>query len=545
VIYSLHFLTYAIFILSLGTMIRAVYKNQWVWWIVSWVGAAFSLFALEYFIGLEVIRPIILWLLVGKKEESPKKRLFNTLKLWSPYCLIIFGFVVWRFFYLSTPMYDVFILNDIIREPLTTLRALFNTVISNMFEVIYLAWEQTLQGSSLLEAKSQTPYLWVIVFVGIFTFFYFSKIRKASRDVVDDFYAVNTKELIVLGILFTLSAGLPIWGSSLKLELSFPEDRLSLPMMIGTSILIVGLIELLTNSETKKHIILALMVGIAAGFHFKSVENYQIERNWQKHLIWNLVWRMPYIKPETIILGDEYPLQTTDDEAMTALINLAYISNKDPKTLPYGFFFISGALGNELPALEKNLPVNSDYGPLSFSGTTSQAIVIQYTGNRCPRILVPEYDDYGKMYPGLLSEAIFLSDSNNIIDEKEMIDRGNLIRYFGEEPTITWCYGYQKAELARQFGKWPRIVNIGKWIFKPGYQYLAPEELFPFIEGYAMTGNFERAAELTYEAVSNTRTIRPELCSIWDRVFHANFSGEMDSSISAEINSKLDCKMFQ
>jgi len=547
VVYSLHFLTFTVFIISMGAMIKAYRKNQWFWWLVSWLGAGYSMFALEYYIGLEIIRPVILWLLIDKKKYPQKKRLRKTLILWSPYLFIGLGFIVWRFFFLTSPMYDVVFLTNFVSEPFGTLKVLFDTILSDLLEVTYLAWEQTLQGEFLLGGHSQklAQYIWVVASTGIFTFLYRLKLRTESGDVTGESHPGQPKVMIILGFLFIISAGVPVWSVPLDIDLSFPTDRFTLPMMIGTSILIVGLIEMVTKSKLKKILILALMVGTAAGFHLRSAEIYQIERNLQKHFIWNLVWRMPYLKPGTVILGDGYPFLTTDDEAITALINLSYISDGNEDDLPYGFFFISGALGgDELPALEKGQLVKSRYGPLTFSGTTSQAVSIYYSGDHCPRILTPEYDDYGKIYPGLLSETIHLSDTSNILDEKEMIDRGNLIRYYGEEPTITWCYSYQKAELARQLGKWPRIVNLGKWTFKPGYQYLAPEELFPFIEGYAMTGDFERAAELTYEALSNTRTLRPELCKIWDRVHEANFSEDNKPIIFVEVNNELDCSSF-
>ena len=38
-------------------------------------------------------------------------------------------------------------------------------------------------------------------------------------------------------------AGVPFWAVPLDLDLRFPENRFTLPLMIGASITIVGLIE--------------------------------------------------------------------------------------------------------------------------------------------------------------------------------------------------------------------------------------------------------------------------------------------------------------
>lgn len=547
IIYGHYFILLSITIISLWAMVRANRRNQWFWWLVSWVGAGFNMFALEYFIGLEFLRPILLWWLNGKEKNPEKKRLQITIIQWIPYLVLIICYVIWRFFILTSSRYGVGVITSMESEPYGTLIVFFQTLISDLVEVAFLAWEQIFQGPFLLIGRSetQTLYRWVVAATGFFTFLYLLKLPAGSSEETKTMEnnPGNQKTMILLGIFFMVCAGVPIWAVPLKLDLSFSVNRFTLPLMIGASITLVGLIELITKSRSKKILIVALMVGLAAGFHLRTATSFQIESKHQKDFIWNLVWRIPYLDPGTVILGDDYPFQYSDDEAIAALVNLAYQSdNHDDEVMPYGFFFVTDALGGyELPALEEGLPVVHHYGPITFSGTTSQAILVHYPGDSCLRVLNPMYDDLGQNFSGMLSEGIQLSDPNNILEVKNKINNRNLFLYFGEEPPKTWCYRYQKAELARQYGQWKRIARIGDQAFEYGYLYQAPEELFPFIEGYARAGEYERAANLSFEALSNTRTLRPQLCAIWDRVHAALTSEEGDPLIFYEVSDELEC----
>jgi len=71
---------------------------------------------------------------------------------------------------------------------------------------------------------------------------------------------------------------------------------------------------------------------------------------------------------------------------------------------------------------------------------------------------------------------------------------------FGPEPEHDWCYFYQKAELARQYGDWETIVELGDQVEKNGFTPAVGMEYEPFIEGYAHQGKWETAYLLTKKA---------------------------------------------
>jgi hypothetical protein len=90
---------------------------------------------------------------------------------------------------------------------------------------------------------------------------------------------------------------------------------------------------------------------------------------------------------------------------------------------------------------------------------------------------------------------------------------------YGDGPAHGWCYYFEKADLARQQGDWQKVVKLGDQAFSTGDYPNDPLERFVFIEGYAHSGNWKRADQLSKESYR----ISPEylgapLCALWQRI---------------------------
>ncbi len=70
--YNRHFTAFFIFGLSIFLMVMAIKKPAMAWWLLplSWVTAFIQIFTIEYFVGLELIRPVLLWFLVGSEDGT-------------------------------------------------------------------------------------------------------------------------------------------------------------------------------------------------------------------------------------------------------------------------------------------------------------------------------------------------------------------------------------------------------------------------------------------------------------------------------------------
>jgi hypothetical protein len=102
----------------------------------------------------------------------------------------------------------------------------------------------------------------------------------------------------------------------------------------------------------------------------------------------------------------------------------------------------------------------------------------QYSGNEDPLILV-----VGK-YSQINQINLTGSAANPPAD------------IFGSEPAHDWCYYYEKADLARQGQDWQQVVKLGDEATKLGLTPNDTSEWMPFLQGYFMAGNTDRAKEI-------------------------------------------------
>ncbi|MBA4376721.1 MAG: hypothetical protein C0401_11190 [Anaerolinea sp.] len=88
---------------------------------------------------------------------------------------------------------------------------------------------------------------------------------------------------------------------------------------------------------------------------------------------------------------------------------------------------------------------------------------------------------------------------------------------FGQENKNTWCYYFEKADLARQTKDWPEVTRLYNEAETKGYEPGNGIEMMPFIEGFARTGGAKKSLQLTIDATKKTDNISPFLCDNWNR----------------------------
>jgi hypothetical protein len=89
---------------------------------------------------------------------------------------------------------------------------------------------------------------------------------------------------------------------------------------------------------------------------------------------------------------------------------------------------------------------------------------------------------------------------------------------FGPEPVRSWCYYFQRADLARQLGEWDEILDLEREASQLGYSAGFGPELIPFIEAHARKGDWRGALDLSREAQETVSEMEPLLCSTWARL---------------------------
>jgi hypothetical protein len=150
------------------------------------------------------------------------------------------------------------------------------------------------------------------------------------------------------------------------------------------------------------------------------------------------------------------------------------------------------------------------------------------------KIVDTQYNADLPIYPDRLKEAFPITHPSQILAETEhpAVPPSEI---FGAEPAHTWCYYYQKADLARQYQDWQTIVNVGEEAFGQKYYPEELSELYPFVEGYARTGNWPRALVLIKDVkiLGNPNLMRHS-CTLLKRLYEESPIAQPD--VQADFN---------
>ena len=539
--FILHFSILDLFLLSVITMLLAVKKPQKYWTLtIASAVSALGIFSLEYFAGLELLRPVLLWLTVVKEGSDWKQKIRLVLKGWLPTLVVLMGFAIWRTLIFSFPTYGPNFLYQLQESPISAVKKLAVRIISDWKAVSYGAWRQV---ASLPEQNNDLLVYAVLVLTGVGLIYYLLTCQNRQDDKDSETVPLKLGEWPVAGLWVggyaLLAAGWPFWITLLPLDLSFPWDRATLPFMFGVSLLIAAGIDL-TIRPRFQTVIVSVLVGLAIGSHYQNAVIYRDEWRELQNYFWQLTWRAPGLEPGTIVISDDIPLWRYSDNDLTPVLNWVYAPEQSTARQEYKYFDLSTRQESILPGLEKDLPVSHSYRNTTFKSTTSAILAVYYQPQGCLRVLGPE-DFIVENPPYRLEEAQHLSDLSRIVlwPQESAVPP----RVLGAEPEHGWCYAFQKADLARQREDWKGVVEIGNEAFSASLEANDPLEYLPFIEGYARAGDWDKALELSNE-VQAVKLYRPDLCKTWSRIQDGAISGQ-DEAVAAQLRAGLGCKASQ
>jgi len=551
VTYSQVLIVLAVFLFSLTSMVWAVRQPErfWMWLGLSLISAGLVLFTVEYFFGLELLRPLILWLAMRQQTPEKRPRLKRSLSLWAPYLLILVVFFVWRVFLSDTPRGDVKLIPRLLADPVTALLGLAQSIGRDIFSSSALAWEQTVQFSRLAKFGSSSVALYaglVLVSTLVAILFLFAYAKGRSNQVEAGTHNSPSsdwaKEATLLGVAGLLVGGWPFWAAGYPISLEFPWDRFTLAMMFGASLLLVGLIGLLIRHLAFRLLLLSILIGLAVGLQFQHANTYRREWNTQRYFFWQWSWRAPAIQPGTTILTSELPFVHYTDNSLAAPFHWLYAPNHTERSMDYMFYNIDARLGLTLAGLEAGLPIEQVYRATSFQGSTSQVLVVTYQPPGCLVVYDPARHARVPQKPKYIGDVMDISDPS-LIQTQTTQPAIPLQDYFGSEPEPNWCYYYEKAELALQVSDWEQVAILGDQALALGeqlYEVNAPE-LLPYLEAYAHTGQWEKARQVTLDAERLTFRMQRSLCDAWDRILQSTAESEARRSTFDSLQSRLEC----
>jgi len=525
------------YLLSFGFTARALRgdtKKKTMNSIIALLLLIVGVFPTEYFIGLEPLRFLFIWVIIAEETKDFGPRFIQTMKRWWPYLIIWMVDALWLAYYYKSGAYISYGVTAT-RHALS-IKALLLAFGDAFWKAGFYVWVQVmvLAGQSITAPTSLLT-LVLIIFSFLLIMFYVLHLQLPINK--EQTFAISA---IIIGFIGILLGRVPSFAAGLPLTLQSSYDRFMISMMLGASLFATGLIDLLIKNNLAKTYVFALLIALGIGQQFFNANIFRRDWSRQQDIYWELAWRIPALKPNTAILTDFVPIDYETDLSFTAPLNWMYAPDFHGDDLPYAIIYVNERLGSgSLLNLKPGTAIELPYRTVAFHGSTSQAIVIYAPQNGCLRVLDPVYanEQTYNRFPSL-TPLIPLSDPSRIITNSPPLNLPS--PPFPKEPSHTWCYFYEQAELARQIGDWNKVADLGREATKESFVPRDYFEWLPFIEADARTGDLKSAEQITHQAWKNDGKLRQGLCVLWQRV-QAEGPNEAQSTAS-NLLTELGCK---
>ena len=524
VAFGQHLTTYLFFACSLFLTVLALRQPKlfWLWMPLSILLGGLQIFMMEYFVGLEIIRPFLIWLTMQSMEK--RKGLFGKVLLyWSPFVIVLAAYGYWRFVSLpptlgvdpNTPA----LLKTILRSPIAGLSSLAIVVYQDSLHMLLTIWPQSFLDTTKMDINSKRVWLsWLCGAIACIAYGLYN--QNSNKQDAEHFNDHSTVQLIFLGIIILLFGALPVWATGKQIAVGKWSERFTLAPMLGAVILVVNLIDWLFRTHRQKQVLLTLLLGISiSGQMFNQIV---FRNDWiiQKKIYWQLHWRVPSLEPGTALFGKGTFTDKSSYYDGTYIVNLLFDNpvRQDPR---YAYFDIyHTGLDDYIPGSPLSQVLRSG----QFAGNTSKSIVFDFgVRGGCVRVL----DSINEGDPDLNSSVADLFDISDVSTIKAIPDLAPNFDIFGAEPPHNWCYFFEKADLARQMQDWETILQLKAEADASGYEPDVAAEDLPFIEAYAQTNRWDQAYQLSLAAHEIGSGSGMALCNAWRRFAQFDSSAEM------------------
>lgn len=531
-----HLMTFFLFALSIYLMALAIKRPKWarLFFPLSWLATLLHLFTTEYFAGLELMRPLLLWLYMAPKNQKIFDSLRRVAINYLPYLLITVFYFWCRFIYFPLVFQTMSRIREInavlgeFQEATTgSLLTFFNAA---LFDMIYLTLQTWINAIINFDGFNfQSKVAWFAFGLGVllsaaFAFFHDVNEKEAPDN-------SSPASILIIGFISFVLGALPIWAIDKQISAGGWNDRFALAPMLGASLMVIGLLLWFVRPVGQKFI-LGFLLTFSIAAQVWVVNIYRHDWRTQLDYYWQLYWRAPALQSGTALITLEQPsaFVTHYSDAGFAL-NVLYHYQTENGLLPYWFFARRFHFD-----YKPEMPIKYQLRTLEFRGNTSESIsVMRPTQGACLLVLDSVYAESPLFTEGQ-DILIPISNLSRIIPDSAAPPPDPDI--FGAEPRHNWCYFFQKADLARQEKDWNAIIALHKQAQQINLTPDFGAEYIPFLEAYAQTGDWEKAKDLTLAAHKQNRGLKKMLCTNWSRL-----SGipSPDTNVIEEVRQSLSC----
>lgn len=447
-----------------------------------------SFLQLEFFIGMEFFRLLIITYII--KNEIRVKTIKKTFIYWSPYILTLIIFVLWRIFifkstreatdinwvlqtYYSNPIW-------ILKIPLEVFLSFLNTLVFAYFVPIIINLIRVPLQNSIIALS-------LGIFSSVLLYFYYKRLQEVKSDTKN-----FGKQLLLIGLSSIFVALIPIIISGRFVQIFNVYDRYTITSIISISFVIVGFLLFKISNATKNYILIAL-VALSITSHLMNGYWHKIMWDKQKDLWWQLYWRAPNIEKNAMLVlnfppfSEDIPFKDIInkvrwyrfywvDYQIWAPGNLFFNYNNPPQNHFTGDFLEDKGIIDKIrnQVIENITDRNITY----IKDFRNTVIISTPSDTSCLWVLDKQRNELPLNADDLLKASIDYSDAGKLVQVGPSVTPPKEI--FGSEPSHGWCYYFQKASLARQFGDWDKLSKLKEEVIQKNLKPKDPNEWIPF-----------------------------------------------------------------
>ncbi len=530
--------------LSFYWMIRSVQepKRFWLYTGLALLAEIVCILTLEYFAGLEFLRPILLWMVVRHQEKDFKASLLKALKLWTPY-LVVFGiYIYWRFFIYTVPIKDrndPIVIQMLLSQPLAGMKLILFNLVPDTLLIVVTSWFNVITPASFDWFNNTNLILTIFsVLVGLLAFFYFNH-QTYDQPEESQTNLLWPREAFWLGLVIVVFGLIPPYVGGLFINAKNPlwNSRFGLASMLGASMMVVALAEALLASQRTRLIFLAALIGLTVSYHARYTNDFKNTWKKQANFYRQLILRVPSLEPNTAIIADGEILYHMGDYPTAYAINTMLTQPRADSGdyINYWFFSITGNFSNRLEDFMKGMDIQDRHRSVRFSGRSDESLIISFEPEQgqCLYVIRPQ-DSTVRLLPSSMKDASHLSAPERISTQPSS---GLFLKEIGLNYPEDWCTYYQQADLARQNGDWAQVTKFWKEAHAKGFAPDAPFEYLPFVEGFEQLGEWDQAVSLSLELKKAPPPARLTLCDFWNSL---PATPERDSAFK-QVQAELAC----
>jgi len=475
--------------LSLKAVLTTKKWHRLLFYLLSVLLGGVYLGLMEYYIGIESLRFLLVFVILWRREGSWLQKTWRTVWQSLPLLLASFPFLYWRLFLFESErgatdtgkQFSVFL-----SDPVQNLFQWGRNLGEDFIKVLFGAWTIPLSQFYQIHPELITGIgilFLALVLWGIYAIF-FAKIKGPFWK----------REALFVGVISLLICQIPV--VMVNRQVSFPlYSRYTLPGSMGAVVIIVALVYLI-RLKFLKETIFALLLVISGLTHHANALKFSAETESMNDYWWQVSWRAPHIGERTTLVVN-YPLVNTEEDYFIwgPANQIYYPEGTSEKVVRPGVYAVvlnEDAI-KKIIARERQKYSNRR-GIETYPNYRNILILTQPTLDSCVQVIdgfQPEYSEWE--VERILSVGDY-SEVEHILTEESFHTPPEVI--FGSEPAHGWCYIYQKATLARQRGDWNLVYALDRQASQKGSAPKDSIEWMPFLQASAILDDSARVEEI-------------------------------------------------